>query len=72
MTAVRGSCIYTPAHLRSRHSGAGRDTEALQTLYTEAGNGWLDASVVLKFSQICRDGEHFPVTERTMLASYYA
>jgi hypothetical protein len=44
----------------------------LQTLYTEAGNGWLDASVVLKFSQICRDGEHFPVTERTMLASYYA
>ena len=46
--------------------------EALQTLYTEARNGWLDASVVVKFSQICRDGEYFPVRGRTMLASYYA
>jgi len=26
----------------------------------------------LKFSRICRYGEHFPVRERTMLASYYA
>jgi len=46
--------------------------EALQTLFTEAGNGRLDASVVLKFSQICRYSENFPVRERTMLAAYYA
>jgi putative two-component system response regulator len=46
--------------------------EALQVLFSEAENGWLDASVVLKFSRICRYGEHFPVRERTMLASYYA
>jgi hypothetical protein len=26
VTAVRGSWIYTPGHLRSRHSGAGRDS----------------------------------------------
>jgi hypothetical protein len=44
----------------------------LQVLFSEAENGWLDASVVLKFSRICRYGEHFPVRERTMLASYYA
>jgi putative two-component system response regulator len=54
------------------YRGALPPEEALQTLYTEAGNGWLDASVVLKFSQICRDGEYFPVRGRTMLASYYA
>ena len=45
---------------------------ALQILFREAENGRLDASVVLKFSRICRYGEHFPVRERTMLASYYA
>jgi len=44
----------------------------LQTLYSEAHNGWLDASAVLKFSQICKDDEYFPVRGRTMLASYYA
>jgi putative two-component system response regulator len=46
--------------------------EALRTLFGEAENGWLDASVVLKFSRLCRDGEFFPVRGRTMLASYYA
>jgi len=42
----------------------------LQILFTEAQNGWLDASVVLKFSQVCRDGEYFPAIGRTMPASY--
>jgi len=46
--------------------------EALQILFSEAQNGWPDASVVLKFSRICRDGEFFPVRGRTILASYYA
>jgi putative two-component system response regulator len=46
--------------------------EALQTLFSEAENGWLDASIVLKFVRISRDGEFFPVRGRTMLASYYA
>ena len=46
--------------------------EALQTLFTEAEKGWLDASVVLKFSRLCRENQYFPVKGRTMLASYYA
>jgi putative two-component system response regulator len=46
--------------------------EALQTLNREARYGWLDASLVWKFSQICRCREFFPVTGRSMLASYYA
>ena len=54
------------------YRGALPPEEALQTLFTEARNGWLDASVVLKFSQICTDGEYFPVRGRTMLSSYYA
>ena len=46
--------------------------EALETLSREAGYGWLDASLVWKFSRICRCGEYFPVKGRSMLASYYA
>jgi putative two-component system response regulator len=46
--------------------------EALQILLSEAENGWLDTSVMLKFSRICRSSEYFPVRGRTMLASYYA
>jgi len=64
--------IYDALTTNRPYRGALPPEEALQTLYTEAGNGWLDASVVLKFSQICRDGEYFPVRGRTMLASYYA
>jgi len=45
---------------------------ALETLSREAAYGWLDASLVWKFSRICRQGEYFPVRGRTMLASYYA
>jgi putative two-component system response regulator len=47
--------------------------DALETLNREAGYGWLDDSLVWKFSQICRyGGEYFPVKGRSMLASYYA
>lgn len=46
--------------------------EALQVLLSETENGWLDSSVVLQFSRICRSSEYFPVRGRTMLASYYA
>jgi cyclic di-GMP phosphodiesterase len=46
--------------------------DALKTLSREASYGWLDASLVWKFSRICREGEYFPVRGRTMLASYYA
>ena len=45
--------------------------DALETLNKEAGCGWLDASLVWKFSEICRHGEYFPVRGRSMLASYY-
>jgi putative two-component system response regulator len=46
--------------------------DALETLNKEARYGWLDATLVWKFSRICRYGEYFPVRGRTMLASYYA
>ena len=46
--------------------------EALRILFSEAENGWLDASLVLKFSRICRCGQFFPLRGRTMLASYHA
>jgi len=51
------------------YRGALPSHEALQILFSEAENGWLDAPVVLKFSRICRDGEYFPKRGRTMLAS---
>ncbi len=64
--------IYDALTTNRPYRGALPPEEALQTLFSEARNGWLDASVVLKFSQICRDDEYFPVRGRTMLASYYA
>ena len=64
--------IYDALTTNRPYRGALAPEEALQTLYSEAHNGWLDASVVLKFSQICKDDEYFPVRGRTMLASYYA
>ena len=45
--------------------------EALETLRQEARNGWMDASLVWKFSRICRSGNTFPVRGQSMLASYY-
>ena len=64
--------IYDALTTPRPYRGALPPEEALQILFSEAENGWLDASVVLKFSRICRYGEHFPVRQRTMLASYYA
>lgn len=54
-----------------RHALSSED--ALETLNREAACGWLDDSLVSKFSQLRRHGgEYFPVRGRTMLASYYA
>ena len=64
--------IYDALTTDRPYRGALAPEEALEILISEAGNGWLDASVVLKFSRICRCGEYFPVRGRTMLASYYA
>jgi putative two-component system response regulator len=46
--------------------------EALSILHREAMYGWLDASLVSKFSRICRSSQFLPVIGRSMLASYYA
>jgi putative two-component system response regulator len=46
--------------------------EALKILHEEAMYGWLDASLVWKFSSICQSGAHMPIRGRSMLASYYA
>jgi putative two-component system response regulator len=46
--------------------------EALSILHKEAMCGWLDASLVSKFSRIQRSREFLPVKGRSMLASYYA
>jgi len=64
--------IYDALTTDRPYRGALHPEEALQILFTEAQNGWLDASVVLKFSQVCRDGEYFPAIGRTMPASYNA
>jgi putative two-component system response regulator len=63
--------IYDALTTYRPYRGALAPEQALQTLFTEAVNGWLDESIVSKFSHICRYGEDFPITERTMLASYY-
>jgi len=54
------------------YRGALTTREALQILHEEAMYGWLDASLVRKFSRICRPREYFPARSRSMLASYYA
>jgi putative two-component system response regulator len=46
--------------------------EALEILRQEAAHGWLDTSLVWKFSRICTSGGSLPVRGRSMLASYYA
>jgi putative two-component system response regulator len=63
--------VYDALTTYRPYRGALAPEQALQTLFTEAVNGWLDASIVSKFSHICRYGENFPITERSMLASYY-
>jgi putative two-component system response regulator len=46
--------------------------EALGILRQEAMQGWIDASLVWKFSRICQSRDYFPIRGRSMLASYYA
>jgi cyclic di-GMP phosphodiesterase len=46
--------------------------EALGILHQEAMYGWIDASLVWKFSRICQTGDYLPIRGRSMLASYYA
>lgn len=46
--------------------------EALEIIGQEAMYGWLDASLVWKFSRMCRSSDYLPVRGRSMLASYYA
>jgi putative two-component system response regulator len=46
--------------------------EALEIIGQEAMYGWLDASLVWKFTRMCRSGDYLPVRGRSMLASYYA
>jgi putative two-component system response regulator len=64
--------IYDALTTDRPYRGALPPEQALEILFSEADNGWLDASVVWKFSQVCRHGECFPLRGRTMLASYYA
>jgi len=64
--------IYDALTTERPYRGALLPEEALEILFDESRNGWLDTSVVGKFSYICRYGENFPVRGRTMLASYYA
>ena len=64
--------IYDALTTTRPYRGALPPEEALQILFSEAKNGWLDAHLVLKFAQVCRESEYFPVRQRTMLASYYA
>jgi putative two-component system response regulator len=64
--------IYDALTTERPYRGALPPEEALQTLFVEARNGWLDADAVWKFSQISRNSDYFPVRGRTMLASYYA
>src|SRR5260370_34822327 len=63
--------IYDALTTNRPYRGALPPEEALQILFSEAQNGWLDASAVLKFSQICRGFECFPVGGGRMRASYY-
>jgi len=64
--------IYDALTTNRPYRGALPPEEALQTLLSEAQNGWLDTFVVLAFSQICRDGGYFTARGRTMLPSYSA
>ena len=64
--------IYDALTTDRPYRGALPPEEALQTLFSEAEKGWLDATLVWKFSRICRSGEYLPARGRTMLASYYA
>src|SRR5215469_7009771 len=64
--------IYDALTSDRPYRGALTTREALQILHEEAMYGWLDASLVRKFSRICLPREYFPARSRSMLASYYS
>jgi putative two-component system response regulator len=64
--------IYDALTTDRPYRGALPPEEALQTLFSEAEKGWLEATLVWKFSRIRRSGEYLPARGRAMLASYYA
>jgi putative two-component system response regulator len=64
--------IYDALTTDRPYRGALPHEEALGILFTESEKGWLDPSVVLSFSRICKYDDYFPIRGRTMLASYYA
>ncbi len=64
--------IYDALTTDRPYRGALCHEEALQILFSESEKGWLDASVVLKFSRVHKYDEFFPMRGRTMLASYFA
>src|SRR6267154_4604937 len=45
--------------------------EAKQVLFREAGNGWLDASLVCRFFEHCQPLASYPARSRSMLVSYF-
>ena len=45
--------------------------EAKQVLFREAGNGWLDASLVCRFFEHCQPMARYPARSRSMLVSYF-
>ena len=46
--------------------------EALGILHQEARYGWLDASLVWRFSRMCRSDDYSPARRHSMPASYHA
>ncbi len=63
--------VYDALTTERPYRGALSSEEALRILFKEARNGWLDASLVCKFSELCQFVECYPVRSRSMLASYY-
>src|SRR5256886_11674552 len=63
--------IYDALTTNRPYRGALPSEEALRILFSEVEEGWLDASVVLKFSQICRENEYLPSGKRTTLTPDY-
>jgi len=63
--------IYDALTTNRPYRGALPSEEALRILFSEVEEGWLDASVVLKFSQVCRENEYLPSGKRTTLTPDY-
>ena len=63
--------IYDALTIHRPYRSAFSPEEALQILHQEAARGWLDASLVSKFSGIRRSAETLRESGKSMLASYY-